>query len=112
MMAINGEDRRQPPRVGAITSADVDGTATTPAAVTNLPPAGGYMTFENAGTTTIHIVFGPTAASLGGTGAPTTTTKAMAIGPGLKEDFYMSAQDAFWSAIGSAAGGKLRYRAS
>lgn len=109
---MNDENRRKPPRVGLITSADVDGTATAAAAVTNLPPEGGYMTWENAGTTTIHIVFGPTAASLGGSGAPTTTTKAEAINAGQKADWYMGAQDAFWSAIGSAAGGKLRYRQS
>ncbi len=105
-MAINGEDRRGPPMSGKVTAADVDGTATAAAAVTNLPPQGGYMTFENAGTTTLHIIFGPTAA---GTAAPTTTTNAMSLVPNEKADWYFGAAAGFWRAIGSAAGGKLRY---
>lgn len=108
-MAINGEDRRKPPIAGRVTAADVDGTATTAAAVTNLPPQGGYMTWENCGTTTIHIIFGPSAVA---TTAPTTTTNALTIGPGQAKDWYMGAQSAFWRAIGSAAGGKLRYAES
>lgn len=102
----NGEDRRFPPIAGQVTAADVDGSATTPAAVANLPPQGGYMTFENVGTTTLHIVFGPTAAL---TTAPTTTTNAFSIAPSASKDWYMGVGSGFWSAIGSAAGGKLRY---
>lgn len=107
-MAINGEDRRGPPNDGQVTAADVDGTATAAAAVANLPPQGGYMTFENCGSTDIHIVFGSSASM----GAPTTTTNAGMIKSGTKEDWYMGASDSYWRAIGSAAGGKLRYWAS
>lgn len=107
-MPPNGEDRRQPPRDGKVTAADVDGTATAAAAVTNLPPQGGYMTWENCGSTDIHIVFGATASMA----APTTTTNAGLLKAGAKEDWYMGDQDDFWRAIGSAAGGKLRYWAS
>lgn len=107
-MSSNGEDRRMPPIAGLVTAADVDGTATAAAAVANLPPQGGYMTFENCGTTDIHIVFGPDAATLTAS-APTTTTNAGLIPSKTKADWYMGAGSDFWRAIGSAAGGKLRY---
>lgn len=105
-MSINGEDRRYPPMDGLITAADVDGTATAAAAIANMPASPGqYITVENCGTTDIHIVFGRSSSM----GAPTTTTNAGLIKSGDKADWYFSTTVTHWRAIGSAAGGKLRY---
>ena len=105
-MSINGEDRRYPPMDGLVTAADVDGSATAAAALANVPASpGGYMTFENCGTTDISIVFGRSS----GMGAPTLTTNAGLLKAGEARDWYFSTTVTHWRAIGSASGGKLRY---
>jgi hypothetical protein len=105
-MSNNGEDRRMPPMDGQVAAANVDGTATGAAVIANKPTGpGGYMTFENQGTTDINIVFG-TSASMG---APTVSTNSGRIGAGQARDWYVGADVTHWRAIGSAAGGKLVY---
>lgn len=111
-MAINGEDRRGPPRDGKVATATNDGgTPTAAALVVNLPPQGGYMTFENASgslNTDIHIVFGSSASM----GEPTTTTNAGLVKFGGKEDWYLGAGDRYFRIIASNIDGILRYWAS
>lgn len=102
----NGENMRMPPMDGEVTAADVDASATAAAVIANKPTGpGGYITFENQGTTDINIVFG-TSASMG---APTMSTNAGRIGPGQSRDWVIGARATHWRAIGSAAGGKLVY---
>jgi hypothetical protein len=102
----NGEDRRMPPMDGEVTAANVDGTATAAATITNKPTGpGGYMTFENQGTTDINIVFG-TSVNMG---APTVNTNSGRIGSGQARDWVIPSGATHWRAIGSAAGGKLCY---
>lgn len=106
-MAGNYEDRRGPPVAGYVTSATVTTGATTPAMLVGRPSkAGGYFTFENAGATDIHIIFGTTSAL---TTAPTATTNAGLIKAGTSVDWYIAGDVAWWSALAITSSSTLRY---
>ncbi len=108
-MAGNYEDRRGPPKVNEVTSTTVTVAAITPAQLVGNPSkAGGYYTFENVGTTDIHIVFGTTSAELTAT-PPTATTNAGLIKAGTSVDWYISGTIEFWSALAITSSSTLRY---
>lgn len=102
------ESMRMPPMDGEVTSANVDATATTAAALVKAASAVAYMTFDNQGTTDLYIVFGRSASM----GAPTVSTNCGKIPAGRACDWTIGVGVTHWRAIGSGAGGKLSYWSS
>lgn len=109
-MSGNYEDRRKPPRANLVTSVTITTVAVGPTPIALRPSKSGrYFTFENAGDTDIHIIFGlsTTATPLA---APTATTNGGLIRAGESRDWYIETVDAtHFNALAITSSSTLRY---
>lgn len=105
-MSGNFEDRRKPPRSGLVTSVTVTTVAIGATPIAFRPSKSGrYFTFENAGATDIHIVFG-----LSTLAAPTATTNGGLIRAGESRDWYIETSDVtHFNALAITSSSTLRY---
>lgn len=101
-MPGNNEDRRKPPLDGQVGSI---ATSTSPSAAQNIAPAtAGYYVFESLNSDA-HIIFGSSTTIAN----PTSTTNALRIPTGQKNEWYIEPNVSNYFKVVASAAGTLRW---